>query len=183
MPAGTVKPITEQERQEILNAYRQLLRLLHGKMKDDDQEQIRKAFELAAKAHEKQRRKAGDPYIMHPIEVARICIEEIGLGPTAAVCALLHDVVEDTDLSLEDIKEEFGEKVAKIVDGLTKLDNTSESESPQAENFRKVLSTLESRPAFWDAARYRKYNMWYVLPTRNARGVSPPPGAFRTGVG
>ncbi|RME08706.1 MAG: bifunctional (p)ppGpp synthetase/guanosine-3',5'-bis(diphosphate) 3'-pyrophosphohydrolase [Bacteroidetes bacterium] len=142
MPAGTVKPITEEERKEIQNAYRQLLRLLHGKMKGNDQEQIRKAFELAAKAHEKQRRKAGEPYIMHPIEVARICIEEIGLGPTAAVCALLHDVVEDTDLSLEDIKEEFGEKVAKIVDGLTKLDNTSESESPQAENFRKVLSTL-----------------------------------------
>ena len=88
MPAGTVKPITEEERKEIQNAYRQLLRLLHGKMKGNDQEQIRKAFELAAKAHEKQRRKAGEPYIMHPIEVARICIEEIGLGPTAAVCAL-----------------------------------------------------------------------------------------------
>lgn len=142
MPPGTVKPITEQERQEILTAYRQLLRLLHGKMKGDDHDQIRKAFELAAKAHEQQRRKAGDPYIMHPIEVARICLEEIGLGPTAAVCALLHDVVEDTELSLEDIRKEFGEKVAKIVDGLTKLDNSSEAESPQTENFRKVLSTL-----------------------------------------
>lgn len=137
-----VKPITEQERQEILNAYRQLLKLLQGKMSEEDQELIRKAFELAAKAHEQQRRKAGEPYIMHPIEVARICIEEIGLGPTAAVCALLHDVVEDTSYTLEDIEREFGPKIARIVDGLTKLDSTTESESPQAENFRKVLSTL-----------------------------------------
>lgn len=142
MQTTTVKPITDEERLEISKAYRQLLRLLQGKMKDDDQEQIRKAFELAAKAHEKQRRKGGEPYIMHPIEVARICVEEIGLGPTSAVCALLHDVVEDTGYSLEDIKREFGDKVARIVDGLTKLDNSSESESPQAENFRKVLSTL-----------------------------------------
>ncbi len=137
-----VKPITEQERQEILNAYRKLLKLLQNKMTDEDHELIRKAFELAAKAHEQQRRKAGEPYIMHPIEVARICIEEIGLGPTAAVCALLHDVVEDTAYTLQDIEREFGPKIARIVDGLTKLDNTTESESPQAENFRKVLSTL-----------------------------------------
>lgn len=142
MPLSDMKPITQQEHNEILAAYRKLLRLLQGKMTPEDKDMIRRAFELAAKAHEKQRRKAGEPYIMHPIEVARICIEEIGLGPTAAVCALLHDVVEDTDLSLDDIKREFNEKIAVIVDGLTKLDNASNSQSPQAENFKKVLSTL-----------------------------------------
>ncbi|MBI5914283.1 MAG: bifunctional (p)ppGpp synthetase/guanosine-3',5'-bis(diphosphate) 3'-pyrophosphohydrolase [Bacteroidetes bacterium] len=107
-----------------------------------DKDQIRRAFELAAGAHAQQRRKSGEPYILHPIEVAQICVEEIGLGPTAAVCALLHDVVEDTDYTLDDIRREFGEKIAVIVDGLTKLDGTATSESPQAENFRKVISTL-----------------------------------------
>ncbi len=126
----------------IQRAYRQLLRTLQGKMDEDDRDQVRRAFELAAEAHSKQRRKSGEPYILHPIEVARICIEEIGLGPTVAVAALLHDVVEDTDYTLEDIREEFGEKIVKIVDGLTKLDGTALSESPQAENFKKVLSTL-----------------------------------------
>lgn len=126
----------------VQRAYRQLLRTLQDKMDNLDKEQIRHAFELAAKAHSQQRRKSGEPYILHPIEVARICIEEIGLGPTAAVCALLHDVVEDTDYTLEDIQREFGDKIALIVDGLTKLDGSTTFESPQAENFRKVLSTL-----------------------------------------
>jgi guanosine-3',5'-bis(diphosphate) 3'-pyrophosphohydrolase len=94
------------------------------------------------RAHSEQRRKSGEPYILHPIEVARICAQEIGLGPTAVVCALLHDVVEDTDITLEMIQEEFGERIARIVDGLTKLDSSYNSESPQAENFKKVLSTL-----------------------------------------
>jgi GTP pyrophosphokinase len=111
-------------------------------MEEEDHDQVRKAFELAADAHSKQRRKSGEPYILHPIEVARICTEEIGLGPTAAVCALLHDVVEDTEVTLEEIRRDFGDKVTTIVDGLTKLDGTATSESPQAENFRKVLSTL-----------------------------------------
>jgi GTP pyrophosphokinase len=126
----------------IQRAYRQLLRSLKDKMDNEDKDQVRRAFELAADAHSKQRRKSGEPYILHPIEVARICIEEIGLGPTVAVCALLHDVVEDTEYTLEDIQREFGDKIAKIVDGLTKLDGTALSESPQAENFKKVLSTL-----------------------------------------
>ncbi|MCO6461976.1 MAG: bifunctional (p)ppGpp synthetase/guanosine-3',5'-bis(diphosphate) 3'-pyrophosphohydrolase, partial [Saprospiraceae bacterium] len=105
---------------------------------------IRQAYEIAVQAHSKQRRKSGEPYILHPIEVARICAEEIGLGPTAVVAALLHDVVEDTDVSLEDIKKQFGEKICRLVDGLTKLDSSYNSENPQAENFRKVLSTLNS---------------------------------------
>ena len=134
--------IQEDDHLLIQRAYRQLLRTLQDKMDTVDKDQIRRAFELAADAHKTQRRKSGEPYILHPIEVAIICIDEIGLGPTAAVCALLHDVVEDTDYTLEDIKKEFGEKIAQIVDGLTKLDGSETYESPQAENFRKVLSTL-----------------------------------------
>jgi GTP diphosphokinase / guanosine-3',5'-bis(diphosphate) 3'-diphosphatase len=141
--SATVPPsINQDDHLLIQRAYRQLLRTLQDKMDTEDKEQIRHAFELAADAHAKQRRKSGEPYILHPIEVARICIDEIGLGPTAAVCALLHDVVEDTDYTLEDIQREFGEKIALIVDGLTKLDGSTTFESPQAENFRKVLSTL-----------------------------------------
>ncbi len=142
MPPPLVAELTPADTALIHSAYRRLLRTLDGKMEKEDHDQVRRAFELAAEAHSLQRRKSGEPYITHPIEVAIICIEEIGLGPTAAVCALLHDVVEDTEHTLEDIKAEFGEKVALIVDGLTKLDGTATSESPQAENFRKVISTL-----------------------------------------
>lgn len=134
--------IHDDEKLMIQRAYRNLLRSLKDKMTTEDKKNIRKAYELAVQAHSKQRRKSGEPYILHPIEVARICVEEIGLGPTAVVCALLHDVVEDTDVSLGDIKVQFGEKVSKIVDGLTKLDGTYDVEISQAENFRKVLSTL-----------------------------------------
>lgn len=144
MPAttATTSAINQDDHLLVQRAYRQLLRTLQDKMDNLDKEQLRHAFELAADAHSKQRRKSGEPYILHPIEVARICVEEIGLGPTAAVCALLHDVVEDTDYTLADIEREFGEKIALIVDGLTKLDGSTTFESPQAENFRKVLSTL-----------------------------------------
>ncbi len=130
------------ERQLIQRAYRKLLRAVKTPMTDDDKNNIRRAFELAVAAHKEQRRKSGEPYIMHPIEVARICAEEIGLGPTALVCALLHDVVEDTDVTIEEIEEQFGPIIARIVDGLTKLDGTYTSNVPQAENLKKVLSTL-----------------------------------------
>ncbi|MBL7828264.1 MAG: bifunctional (p)ppGpp synthetase/guanosine-3',5'-bis(diphosphate) 3'-pyrophosphohydrolase [Saprospiraceae bacterium] len=103
---------------------------------------LRAAYELAVEAHKEQRRKTGEPYILHPIEVARICVEEIGLGPTAAACALLHDVVEDTEVTLKEIHAKFGDKIALIVDGLTKLDGLHNSESPQAENLSKVLRTM-----------------------------------------
>ncbi len=132
----------EDERKLILREYRKLLRTLPASATSEDRERVRQAFELAVQAHAHQRRKSGDPYILHPIEVARICGEEIGLGPTAIIAALLHDVVEDTDVTLEDIREQFGERIALLVDGLTKLDHTYDSESPQAENFRKVLSFL-----------------------------------------
>lgn len=130
------------ERQLIRRAYRKLLRAVKTPMTDEDKNNIRRAFELAVAAHKEQRRKSGEPYIMHPIEVARICAEEIGLGPTALVCALLHDVVEDTDVTIEEIEEQFGPIIARIVDGLTKLDGTYTSNVPQAENLKKVLSTL-----------------------------------------
>ena len=136
--------IIDQQEEKLLiqRAYRDLLKSLKTGMDDKDREDMRRAYELAVEAHAKQRRKSGEPYILHPIAVARICAEEIGLGPTAIVAALLHDVVEDTDISLEDIREKFGERIAMIVDGLTKLDSAYNSDSPQAENFRKVLSTL-----------------------------------------
>ncbi len=126
----------------IRRAYRNLLKSIKTPLNKDDRDAIRAAFELAAEAHQQQRRKSGEPYILHPIEVARICVEEIGLGPTAVVCALLHDVVEDTDVSLKDIHARFGQRVSLIVDGLTKLDGLHDSESPQAENLGKVLRAM-----------------------------------------
>lgn len=134
--------IQKDEVQLIQRAYRGLLKSLKVSLDARDKEDIRKAYELAVEAHAKQRRKSGEPYILHPIAVARICAEEIGLGPTAIVAALLHDVVEDTDINLDDINRLFGEHIAMIVDGLTKLDDVYNAESPQAENFKKVLSTL-----------------------------------------
>ncbi len=138
-----VREITsnEEEKKLIQNAYRQLLRSIK-KMDDTDRKNIRMAYELAVEAHSSQRRKSEEPYILHPIAVARICAEEISLGPTAIVAALLHDVVEDTDVTLPDLHQQFGTRIAKMVDGLTKLDGAYNSDSPQAENFKKVLSTL-----------------------------------------
>ena len=126
----------------IRQAYRDLLRSIKADMDEEDRVIIRQAYELAVDAHREQRRKSGEPYILHPIAVAKICAEEIGLGPTAIVCALLHDVVEDTIVTLEEIRVQFGDRVAKIVDGLTKLDSAYNLGNPQAENFKKVLSTL-----------------------------------------
>jgi GTP pyrophosphokinase len=105
---------------------------------------IRKAFKMANEAHKGMRRKSGDPYIMHPLEVALIVSQEIGLGITSTVCAILHDVVEDTELTIEDIENAFGQKIASIIDGLTKISGVfdKESNSLQAENFRKMLLTL-----------------------------------------
>jgi len=133
----------EEEKQLILKSYRSLLRACRLSLNKGDKKRIRLAFEMAMEAHKDMRRKTGEPYILHPINVALICAEEIGLGPTAIVCALLHDVVEDTHLTLTDIEKNFGKKEASIIDGLTKIsgvfDHTS---SLQAENFRKMLLTL-----------------------------------------
>src|SRR5256885_15578753 len=113
----------EEEKKEILRHYRALLRALKPKLKPGDKELIRTAFEMAADAHKTMRRKSGEPYILHPLAVARICVEEIGLGIRSTICSLLHDTVEDTDISLDDIQREFGNEIAKIVDGLTKISN------------------------------------------------------------
>ena len=103
----------EAEKQEILKRYRALLRASKSTLQKGDKKEIRKAFEMALESHKDMRRKSGEPYIYHPIAVAQIAAEEIGLGTTSIVCALLHDVVEDTELSLEDIEREFGKKVGK----------------------------------------------------------------------
>ncbi len=133
----------EKEKKEILKRYLALLRPLSDKIDKHDKLQIRKAFELALDAHKDMRRKSGEPYIYHPIAVAQIAVSEMGLGATAVICALLHDTVEDTDVTLEDIRSMFGETEAKIIDGLTKIENVfDQSTSIQAENFRKVLLTL-----------------------------------------
>jgi len=137
----------EQERKEILRQYRSLLRSLRAKLKKGDKELVRNAFEMAAEAHKTMRRKSGEPYILHPLGVARICVEEIGLGIRSTICALLHDTVEDTDITLEDVEREFGSEIARIVDGLTKISNVIDTNtSAQAENFKKILLTLTDDP-------------------------------------
>src|SRR3954466_2991255 len=110
----------EQEKKEILRHYRALLRALREKLKKGDKELVRHAFEIAAEAHKTMRRKSGEPYVIHPAGVAMICVEEIGLGIRSTICALLHDTVEDTDVTLEDIERDFGPEIARIVDSLTK---------------------------------------------------------------
>src|ERR671912_936461 len=137
----------EQEKKLILREYRALLRSLKARIKPGDRRLIRVAFEMAAEAHVTTRRKSGEPYILHPLAVARICIEEIGLGVRSTICALLHDTVEDTDITLRDVEREFGNEIARIVDGLTKISNVIDvNASQQAENFKKILLTLTDDP-------------------------------------
>lgn len=132
----------EKERKEILNAFKGLLRATKDRSREDTR-MIRKAFDVAVEAHKDMRRKSGEPYIYHPIAVARICVEEMGLGATAIVCALLHDTVEDTHITLEDVEDLFGPKVRLIIDGLTKIPEVfDENASIQAENFRKMILTI-----------------------------------------
>ena len=137
----------EEEKKEILRQYRALLRVLKQKLKPGDKMLLRNAFEIAAEAHKTMRRKSGEPYILHPLAVAKICAEEIGLGIRSTICALLHDTVEDTDVTLEDVQREFGPEIAKIVDGLTKISTVLDANSSQqAENFKKILLTLTDDP-------------------------------------
>ncbi len=137
----------EQEKKLILREYRSLLRALKAKLKPGDKDLLRTAFEMSAEAHKTMRRKSGEPYILHPLAVAKICVEEIGLGVRSSICSLLHDTVEDTDITLEDVEREFGGEIVRIVDGLTKLANVIDvNASKQAENFRKILLTLTDDP-------------------------------------
>ncbi|MCS6929284.1 MAG: RelA/SpoT family protein [Saprospiraceae bacterium] len=129
----------------VRQGYRNLLRSLPKPLSDEDRRMIRDALDLAAEAHRHQVRMTGEPYITHPIAVAQICAEEIGLGPTAVACALLHDVVEDTSVSLEMIRERFGERVALIVEGLTKLDEEKDDKyagERQAINLTHVMRAM-----------------------------------------
>jgi len=141
MSAVALATYNEAERKVIQNAYRRLLRQVKIKT-IEERRMIRKAFEMSTRAHSEQRRKSGEPYILHPIEVARIAVAEMGLGPVAVVSALLHDVVEDTPITVGEIREVFGEKIAMIVEALTKFERLYDVQSPQAETFKKILVSL-----------------------------------------
>ncbi|MEP2057093.1 MAG: RelA/SpoT family protein [Maribacter litoralis] len=134
----------EEENKLIAQEYKELLRISYQTLTDDDKKLIRSAFEVAVDAHKTQRRKSGEAYIFHPIAVAKIVASEIGLDAVSIASALLHDVVEDTEYTLDDIDRMFGETVARIVDGLTKISHLKKDMniSQQAENFRKMLLTL-----------------------------------------
>ncbi|WP_149276905.1 RelA/SpoT family protein [Pareuzebyella sediminis] len=134
----------EQENKEIAKQYKELLRISYQHLSDDDKKLIRSAFEVAVDGHKNQRRKSGEAYVFHPIAVAKIVASEIGLDAVSIASALLHDVVEDTEYTLDDIERMFGETIARIVDGLTKIAHLKKdmTTSQQAENFRKMLLTL-----------------------------------------
>ncbi|MFO8054344.1 MAG: RelA/SpoT family protein [Bacteroidales bacterium] len=134
----------EAERKEILQEYRDLILSVSRKADNHGQQQVKKAFQIAAEAHKDMRRRSGEPYIIHPVKVARIAVDEVGLGPTSVICALLHDVVEDTDYTLKDIEDLFSPSISRIIDGLTKISGlfAHSEQSIQAENFRKILLTL-----------------------------------------
>lgn len=134
----------EEENKAIAKEYKELLRISYQTLSDEDKKLIRKAFDVAVDAHKDQRRKSGEAYIFHPIAVAKIVASEIGLGATSIAAALMHDVVEDTAITVEDIERMFNPKIAKIVEGLTKIAQvkTDQDISLQAENFRKMLLTL-----------------------------------------
>jgi len=136
--------VSDKENKNIARQYKELLRISYQTLSDDDKKLIRLAFDTAVDAHKGQRRKSGEAYIFHPIAVAKIVASEIGLDATSIAAALLHDVVEDTKYTLEDIERMFGKTVARIVDGLTKIAHLKKDKnvSMQAENFRKMLLTL-----------------------------------------
>ncbi len=134
----------KKENKAIAQEYKELLRISYQKLTAEDKKLIRKAFDVAVDAHQEQRRKSGEAYIFHPIAVAKIVASQIGLGPTSIAAALLHDVVEDSEITVEDIEKMFNPKVAQLVDGLTKISKIQKdlNSSMQAENFRKMILTL-----------------------------------------
>ncbi len=133
----------EQENKEILSRYKNLISDTYRTLDEEQNKLIRSAFDVALDAHKDQRRKTGEPYIYHPIAVAKIVANEIGLGATSIACGLLHDVIEDSEYTYEDIKKLFGEKIADIVNGLTKISVMNQQNiSVQSENYRKLLLTL-----------------------------------------
>jgi guanosine-3',5'-bis(diphosphate) 3'-pyrophosphohydrolase len=136
--------VLDKENKEIAKQYKELLKISYRTLTPEDKKLIRKAFDIAVDAHKEQRRKSGEAYIFHPIAVAKIVAFEIGLDAASIAAALLHDVVEDTKYTLDDIERLFGSTIAKIVDGLTKISAIEQERdvSLQAENFRKMLLTL-----------------------------------------
>ena len=133
----------DEEKKLILKEYRSLLRSLRKNVSPQEKKMVRGAFELAMESHKDMRRKSGEPYVLHPIAVAKIVSDDMGLDATSVICALLHDTVEDTELTLEEVERIFNKEVAKIVDGLTKISGVFDlNSSIQAENFRKLLLTL-----------------------------------------
>ena len=140
----SVETAIEQENKKIANEYKELLRISYQALTKEDKKLVRSAFDIAVDAHKNQRRKSGEAYIFHPIAVAKIVASEIGLDAVSIAAALLHDVVEDTEYTLDDIERMFGETIARIVDGLTKIAHLKKDMniSQQAENFRKMLLTL-----------------------------------------
>jgi GTP pyrophosphokinase len=134
-----------REAREIDEKYRQLIKLCNDEnpLSTEDEDMIFRAFSIARKAHSNVRRKSGEPYIFHPLEVAIIAVSEIGVGPVGVECALLHDVVEDTDITLDELRSVFGDRVARIIDGLTKISVFDmQIQSIQAENFKKILLAM-----------------------------------------
>ncbi len=135
--------VIDSDKKLILKEYRGLLRSLRKNASPGDKKMLRKAFELAVESHKDMRRKSGEPYVLHPLAVARIVSEEMGLDATSVICSLLHDTVEDTEVTLEEVERTFNKEIAKIVDGLTKISGVFDlNSSIQAENFRKLLLTL-----------------------------------------
>ncbi len=133
---------SKEEKEEIERRHQRLIDAWQTRKEAQDLAEVDKAFYFAAEAHKDQRRRSGEPYIYHPIAVATIAAHDIGLGRTSIICALLHDVVEDTRYTLDDIKEMFGEKVSRVVDGLTKFEQMDNVESMQAENFKKIITSM-----------------------------------------
>lgn len=135
--------LERKEKSAILREYRHLLKSTNYEVTEEDTEEIRKAFEVALEAHSGVRRKSGELYIFHPLAVAKIAKEEIGVDTTGIVCALLHDVVEDSNMTIQDMDDLFGKKVATIIDGLTKISEIFDHNTNlQAENFKKLILTL-----------------------------------------
>lgn len=142
---GDYIPNEYLENKTVVRKYSELLHVVYPRTTVEERKQIRKAFVLATNAHFGVRRKSGEPYIYHPIAVAMICCSEMNLGATSVICALLHDVVEDTDYTLDDMRELFGDVVANIIDGLTKIDDLvvdNQNISIQAENFKKIFLSM-----------------------------------------
>lgn len=136
-----------REKRDIQARYKELIEACRAlkPLTPEEEADILRAFQMAKKAHAGTRRKSGEPYIFHPLAVALIAVKEVGLGPTAVIAALLHDVVEDTDITLDEIRMVFGDRVATIVDGVTKIEDVmllQQSESKQAENYRKILLSM-----------------------------------------